>query len=585
VLGEGATGLQSGKFILVGSGTAIGGAADSFRFTSQPLVGDGSIVARVTSVENTGDWAKAGVVIRESTADNARQAAMVVSAANGIAWQYRQNVGGSGVVVAGPTTQAAPAWIKVVRAGTRFTGSWSADGSTWTEVGSITISMGSSALVGLASTSDAATRLNRVEFTDVAVSNLAPTVATAASAASIVPGTTTPLAVLGADDHGESNLDYRWTAQGPAAVTFSVNGTNAAKSSVATFTKAGAYTLTATITDSSGLTATSAVNVTVAQTLTAISVSPATASIVAGTALQLTAVAADQFGSPLASQPSFAWAVTGGGSITPTGLLTAPVTPATSMITASASSVVGRATVTVTTADQVVSVPAGQTVVESGSRSGVGAVIKRGTGTLVLNGANTHAGGTVVEQGELVVRNAAALGSGRLEVRAGGRVTLDLGLDGLAVPSLVLDPAGRIDIGAGRLTVAAGLAESALRLLLLDGHNGGGWDGTSGFASRAATHGRGVGYVVDQGQMTIAYAAPGDTNLDGVVDVIDVANLVVSFGDSWMTDANWSSGDFNYDDVVDQLDLTDFLAAGVFDQGAYLSATDAAFAAFGSDPT
>jgi autotransporter-associated beta strand protein len=445
--------------------------------------------------------------------------------------------------------------------------------------------MGSSALVGLASTSDAATRLNRVEFTDVAVSNLAPTVATAASAASIVTGTTVPLTVLGADDHGEPNLDYRWTAQGPAAVTFSVNGTNAAKSSLATFTKAGAYTLTATITDSSGLTATSSVTVTVAQTLTAISVSPATASAVAGTTLQMTAIAADQFGSPLTSQPSFAWAVTGGGSMSPAGLLTAPVTPATSMITASASSVVGRATVTITSADQVVSVPAGQTVVESGSRSGVGAVIKRGAGTLVLNGANTHAGGTVVEQGELVIRHVAALGSGGLEVRAGGRVRLDLGLAGLTVPMLLLDAAGRIDIGVGRLTAAAGLAESTLRQLMLAGHNGGGWDGSSGFVSSAATLGRTVGYVIDQALVTIAYAVPGDTNLDGVVDVIDVVNLMGNLNAPSADDVGWSGGDFNYDGMVDQLDLSDFLAGGVFDQGPYLSAADAAFASLGDERT
>jgi len=547
VLGEGATGLQSGKFILVGSGTAIGGAADSFRFTQQPLVGDGSIVAKVAAVENTGSWAKAAVMIRESTEVNARQAVMVVSAANGVAWQYRQNIGGSGVVVAGPTTQAAPAWIKVVRAGNRFTGSWSADGVTWSEVGSVTISMGASALVGMASTSDAAARLNRVEFTDVAVSNLAPTVATAASAPSIVTATTTPLTVLGADDHGEPNLDYRWTAQGPAAVSFSVNGTNAAKSSVATFTKAGAYTLTATITDSSGLTATSSVNVTVAQTLTTISVSPATASAVAGTTLQLTAVAADQFGLALATQPGFTWAAIGGGSITSAGRFTAPATPSTATITASASTVTGQATVTFTTADQVVSVPAGQTVAEAGGRTGVGALIKRGPGTLVLDGANAHAGGTVVEQGELVIRHVAALGSGRLEVRAGGRVTLDLGLQGLAVPTLLLDQAGRIDIGAGRLIVAAGLAESAARQLLVAGHNGGGWDGTSGFVSRAMTQGRAVGYAVDQGQVTIAYVAPGDTNLDGVVDVMDIADLVTGFGVLSPTDVTWSSGDFNYD--------------------------------------
>jgi autotransporter-associated beta strand protein len=241
--------------------------------------------------------------------------------------------------------------------------------------------------------------------------------------------------------------------------------------------------------------------------------------------------------------------------------------------------------VTITSADQVVSVPAGQTVVDSGSRSGVGAVIKRGAGTLVLNGSNAHAGGTVVEQGELVIRHVAALGSGGLEVRTGGRVRLDLGLAGLTVPTLVLDAAGRIDIGVGRLTAAAGLAEATLRQLMLAGHNGGGWDGSSGFVSSAATLGRTVGYVIDQGQATIAYAVPGDTNLDGVVDVIDVVNLLVNVSASSGDYVGWSIGDFNYDGMVDQLDLSEFLAAGAFDQGPYLSAADAAFASLGSERT
>ena len=167
--GEGATGLQSGKYILISSGTAIGGPADSFRSVSQTLVGDGTIIARVTSIENTGSWPKAGVIIRESTDVNARQAAVVVSPTNGISWQYRHNVGGSGVVVAGPAAQSAPVWLKLVREGSRFTGSWSVDGVTWTEVGGTNIAMGASAVIGLAATSDTATRLGRAEFTDVAV--------------------------------------------------------------------------------------------------------------------------------------------------------------------------------------------------------------------------------------------------------------------------------------------------------------------------------------------------------------------------------------------------------------------------------
>lgn len=409
VLGEGATGYQSPKFISVSSGTAIGGAADSFRFTSQPLVGDGSIVAKVSSLENTGGWAKGGVVIRESLDPNARQAVMVVSATNGIAWQYRQNVGGSGVVVAGPTSQTAPAWVKVTRAGNQFTGSWSADGATWTEAGSFTISMGVTVLAGLASTSDAAARLNRVEFTDVMVSQI-------------------------------------------------------------------------------------------------------------------------------------------------------PMT------------------------DYVASVTSGQTVVETGGLSGVGALIKRGAGTLVLAGANDYAGGTVVEQGELVIRNVAALGRGPLEIRAGGRVTLDIGFEELALPTLVLDRAGRIDIGAGRLTVAVGLAESIVRQIVVDGHNGGDWNGSRGFVSRAAAVGsRAVGYVFNQGRATVAYAAPGDTNLDGVVDVLDIANLVVNEEPSSSSDVGWVTGDFNYDGNVDLLDISNVLSSGLFNQGSYLSSMDAAFASFGGE--
>src|SRR6185295_6957570 len=62
--------------------------------------------------------------------------------------------------------------------------------------------------------------------------NAAPTVATAAAGTpNPVTGTTTSLSALGADDAGEAALTYTWATTGtpPAAVSFSANGTNAAK--------------------------------------------------------------------------------------------------------------------------------------------------------------------------------------------------------------------------------------------------------------------------------------------------------------------------------------------------------------------
>ena len=65
-------------------------------------------------------------------------------------------------------------------------------------------------------------------------------------------------------------LTYTWTTTGtpPAPVTFSANGTNAAQSVTATFSKAGSYTFQVTVTDPGGYIATSSVTVTVNQTLT-----------------------------------------------------------------------------------------------------------------------------------------------------------------------------------------------------------------------------------------------------------------------------------------------------------------------------
>ncbi|MFL5754802.1 MAG: Ig-like domain-containing protein, partial [Chloroflexota bacterium] len=88
---------------------------------------------------------------------------------------------------------------------------------------------------------------------------------------------------------------------------------------------------------------------TVAPVLTSIQVSPPTASVQTGQTRQFTATAYDQFSQPLSPQPSLMWTVSGGGTISQTGLFTAGSTaggPFT--VTASSGSVNGTASVTVT---------------------------------------------------------------------------------------------------------------------------------------------------------------------------------------------------------------------------------------------
>jgi hypothetical protein len=185
----------------------------------------------------------------------------------------------------------------------------------------------------------------------VSIPNAGPTIATPAAASpNPVTGSTTALSVLGADDGGEVNLTYTWATAGtpPAAVSFSANGTNAAKATTATFTKAGSYTLLVTVKDQGNLTATSSVTVTVSQTLTSIVVSPSSATVSTSATQQFTATARDQFTTNLASQPIFTWSVSGGGTISSSGLFTAGTTaggPYT--VTAQSGGVSGTASVTV----------------------------------------------------------------------------------------------------------------------------------------------------------------------------------------------------------------------------------------------
>jgi uncharacterized delta-60 repeat protein len=143
---------SNGTVTIRASGNDIWNTADAFRFVFQSLSGDGQITARVASLQNTDAWAKAGVMIRESTAANSTHAFMALTPGNGAAFQRRQTTGAFSLHTAGPFV-AAPYWVKLVRSGNTFTGSVSTDGVTWTMVGSDTVTMGTNALIGLAVTS------------------------------------------------------------------------------------------------------------------------------------------------------------------------------------------------------------------------------------------------------------------------------------------------------------------------------------------------------------------------------------------------------------------------------------------------
>jgi len=137
---------------IAGSGRDIWNSSDGFQFASQSLNGDGTIVVRVASLQNTHAWAKAGVMVREGTGSGAKFAFCCVTPGKGVAFQRRTASNSAASHTAG-STNGAPRWLKLTRAGSLLKGYESADGQAWTVVGSVTISMANPVQIGLAVTS------------------------------------------------------------------------------------------------------------------------------------------------------------------------------------------------------------------------------------------------------------------------------------------------------------------------------------------------------------------------------------------------------------------------------------------------
>ncbi len=142
-----------GIYTVTGSGADIWNSADEFRYVWFPIATSANctITARVLSQTNTAVWAKAGVMIRESSAAGSRHAMTVATPGNGRAYQYRASTGGSSTAVTNTTALLRPLWVRLERAGDVFTASQSPDGAAWATVGTPkTMALAPGVLAGLA---------------------------------------------------------------------------------------------------------------------------------------------------------------------------------------------------------------------------------------------------------------------------------------------------------------------------------------------------------------------------------------------------------------------------------------------------
>ncbi len=151
VSAAGNTTVTGDTFIITGNGD-LWGDTDSFQFACMTQQGDVSITARLDAVDASHPWAKVGLMIRSSLDTQSPYVMLAGTPENGQLVQFRP--------LAADTTSGLNAtdhegaiWFRLQREGDVFTGLISDNGTSWTVLGTITVVLGDSVLIGLAATS------------------------------------------------------------------------------------------------------------------------------------------------------------------------------------------------------------------------------------------------------------------------------------------------------------------------------------------------------------------------------------------------------------------------------------------------
>jgi len=161
----GTVSYSSGNFTLASVSGDVWNSSDVCTYASIPMNGDGTIIAKITSISTTNGWAKAGVMMRETLNAGATNAFMSLTGGNGSNFQYRTTTSGSSGFSGRNSAIVAPQWVMLTRSGSVFTGYFSNDGVNWTVQGSITISMATSYYVGLADSGSSTTTFTSAVIT------------------------------------------------------------------------------------------------------------------------------------------------------------------------------------------------------------------------------------------------------------------------------------------------------------------------------------------------------------------------------------------------------------------------------------
>ncbi len=157
-----------GTYTMTGSGADIWYTTDEFHYAFKTLSGPGTIIAKVETVRNIHEWAKAGVMIRNTLDPDSEHVMMAVTPGNGVSFGWRTDAANESYSQKQEEI-TAPHWVKLERdISGGFRAYYSTDGSNWEVLGvSQNIQMNRDVYIGLALTSHDAALTCEAVFSNI----------------------------------------------------------------------------------------------------------------------------------------------------------------------------------------------------------------------------------------------------------------------------------------------------------------------------------------------------------------------------------------------------------------------------------
>ncbi|WP_203453987.1 alpha-N-acetylglucosaminidase TIM-barrel domain-containing protein [Jiangella aurantiaca] len=181
-------GQRGDRFAIVGGGGDLWGGTNEFGtvYREDALTDSTSVTTTVVAQDPTWPWARAGLIARDDLAvqGSAGYANVAVTPGNGCVFSWDANGDGRLDSVSQAPSFAAPVHVRLTRSGSSFVGECSADGLTWTRVGSAALPADAAVDVGvfMSAVNVVSGATGMVEFDGFRIESVSPLVGDAGSA-------------------------------------------------------------------------------------------------------------------------------------------------------------------------------------------------------------------------------------------------------------------------------------------------------------------------------------------------------------------------------------------------------------------